>query len=217
MQQIITLVKKEFTLEFRNKANLNGVLLYILSTVFISYLTFKQITTPATWNALFWIIILFAGINAMAKSFMGESKGRNLYTYSIASPRNVIMAKLLYNMCFMLCIAFVGYAFFSLFIGNIVQNQPLFIFCLFLGSIGISGCLTFIAAISAKAGNNTGLMAVLSFPVLMPLLITIIKISKNGIDGIDFSLNLSYLLVLLLLNIIILLLSYLLFPYLWKE
>lgn len=216
-KELKALLTKEIKLEFRNKYALNGILLYVISTVFVSYLSFKQIVNPTTWNALFWTIMLFASINAVSKSFMQDSKGILLYYYTLASPQAIILSKIIYNSILMLCISLICYFFFSVFIGNIVQNQVLFISTLALGSIGISSILTLISAIAAKTNNNFSLMAVLSFPILVPLLITLIKVSKDAVDGLDFSITYKYLLVLSALDLIVLALSYMLFPYLWRD
>ena len=92
--QVKNLIIKEITLEWRSKYALNGILLYVVSTVFVCFLSFKS-TPPLVWNALFWIIMLFAAINAIAKSFMQESKGRLLYYYQLASPVAIILSKII--------------------------------------------------------------------------------------------------------------------------
>src|SRR6185369_8719205 len=97
IQQVKHLFIKEFSLELRQKYAINGILLYVISTIFISYLSFKKIVNPTTWNTLFWIIMLFAAVNAASKSFIQETKGRLLYLYTIASPQAVILSKILYN------------------------------------------------------------------------------------------------------------------------
>jgi heme exporter protein B len=216
-KELKALLGKEIKLEFRHKYALNGILLYVISTVFVSYLSFKQIVDPPTWNALFWIIMLFASINAVSKSFMQDGHGIQLYYYTLASPQAIILSKIIYNSLLMLCISFLCYTAYSLFIGNIVQNQVLFISCLSLGSVGISSILTLVSAIAAKTNNNFSLMAVLSFPIMVPLLLTLMKVSKDAVDGLDFSVTYKYLLVLGLLDVIVLALSYMLFPYLWKD
>jgi hypothetical protein len=43
------------------------------------------------WNSLYWIIILFSAVNAVAKSFVQEHQGRQLYYYMIASPEAIIL------------------------------------------------------------------------------------------------------------------------------
>ncbi|MFL5762841.1 MAG: heme exporter protein CcmB [Bacteroidia bacterium] len=207
---------KELKLEMRNKYALGGILLYVVSTVFVSYLSFKKIVTPATWNALFWIILLFASINAVAKSFIGESRGRLLYLYTLVSPQAVIISRILYNSLLLLVLSGLCLGAYTLFIGNIIQDLPLFLVTLFCGTVGFSSLLTMVSAIASKAGNNFTLMAILSFPIMIPLLMVLIKLSKNAIDGLE-RWDLNYLAVLLFLNVIITALSYLLFRYLWRD
>ncbi len=214
--QITNLILKELRLELRNKYALGGILLYVVSTVFISYLSFKKIVTPATWNALFWIILLFASINAIAKSFITETKGRLLYLYTLTSPQAVILSKIIYNSLLLLVLSGLCLSAYTLFIGNIIQDLPLFLLTLVLGSFGFSSLLTMVSAIASKAGNNFTLMAILSFPIIIPLLMVLIKLSKNAIDGLE-QWDLSYVGILLLLNLIIITLSYLLFRYLWRD
>ncbi len=215
-KQIKYLIIKELKLEMRNKYALGGILLYVVSTVFVSYLSFKKIVTPATWNALFWIILLFASINAIAKSFIGETRGKLLYMYTLASPQAVILSKIIYNSVLLLVLSGLCLLTYTLFIGNLIQDLPLFLITLLLGSFGFSSLLTMVSAIASKAGNNFTLMAILSFPIMIPLLMVLIKLSKNAIDGLE-RWDINYLLVLMFLNFIIVALSYLLFRYLWRD
>lgn len=217
MKEIKILLQKEIMMEWKQKYAFNGLLLYVVSTVFICYLSFKQIVDPPTWNALFWIILLFAAINAVAKSFMQESRGRQLYMYTIVSARAVIISKIIYNTLLMLVISIINLIFYSLFVGNMVQDLPMFIVGIVLGSAGFASVLTMISAIASKAGSNATLMAILSFPILIPMLITIIRFSKNAMDGLSASVNYQFMILLISLNILVVALSFLLFPYLWRE
>ena len=217
MQQILFLIDKEIKLEWKQKYAFNGILLYVGATVFICYLSFREIVDVPVWNALFWIIQLFAGVNAIAKSFLQESRGRALYYYIVADPRNVIISKIIYNFMLMMLLSVINYLFYSILIGNPVENIPMFFFTLVLGSMGLSSVLSLVSAIASKAGHGAALMPILSFPVLLPLLMTTIRLSKNSIDGLDWAVNQQFVIILLSLNILIIALGYLLFPYLWKE
>ena len=210
------LVAKEIKLEIRNKYTLGGVLLYVVSTIYISYLSFKQIINPPTWNALFWIILLFASVNAVAKSFISETKGRLLYLYTLTSPEAVILSKIIYNSLLLIVLSALCLFVYAVFIGNIIQDLPLFLVTLLLGSLGFSSLLTMVSAIVSKTNNNFTLMAILSFPIMLPLLIVLIKLSRNAIDGLE-NWDVNSLLILLFLNVIIIVLSYLLFRYLWRD
>lgn len=214
--QIKHLLIKELRLELRNKYALGGILLYVVSTVFVSYLSFKQIINVPTWNALFWIILLFASVNGVAKSFIGESRGRLLYLYTLVSPQAVILSKIIYNSLLLLVISGLCLLVYGLFVGYLVQDLPLFLLVLLLGSFGFSSLLTMVSAIASKTSNNFTLMAILSFPIMMPLLMVLLKLSKNAIDGLE-RWDLNYILVLMFINVIIVALSYLLFRYLWRD
>ena len=145
LKEIAVLIQKEITLEWRQKYALNGILLYVVSAVFITYLSVgaKQgnIGVP-TWNALYWIIILFSAVNAVAKSFVQEHQGRQLYYYMIASPEAIIISKIIYNTLLTLVLALLGYLVFSVILGNPVQDQGMFLLNLILGAVGFSSCMT---------------------------------------------------------------------------
>lgn len=220
LREIQTLLKKEFVLEWRQKNALYSLLLYVGSTVFICYLSFylkTQKIGSITWNALFWIILLFISINAIAKSFMAEKKERNFYYYYIASPEAIIISKIIYNALLMIFLAFTAFIAFSTILEINIQDKPIFLLNLFLGAIGFSNTLTLISGIVSKANNNGTLMAILSIPVMIPILLVLIKISFHAIDGLQRSLIYEKLMILGAINLILVTLSFLLFPYLWKS
>jgi heme exporter protein B len=88
---------------------------------------------------------------------------------------------------------------------------------LMLASLGFSAVLTLMSAIASKAENNFTLMSVLSFPVLIPVLVLVLRISKQAIDGLSWSVSYDFLMILGSINVICLVLSVLLFPYLWRS
>ncbi len=204
-------------LEWRSKAAFGGVLLYVVSTIFVAYLSFKEVVEVPVWNALLWIILLFAATSAIARSFSEETKGKQLYMYTLASPQSIVISKIVYNALSVSVLSVLCYVIYSLLIGNLVQNQLMFFIALLLGAIGFSSTLTLISAIASQTDNNLTLMSILGFPIILPLLITLLTFSKNAIDGIAWSVNFKYIGVLLLLNLIVVTLSYLLFPYLWRD
>ena len=97
LKEIAALLQKELLIEWRQRYALGGMFLYVVTTVFVCFLSFKNIIETSTWNALFWIIILFASVNASAKSFLQESKGRLLYYYTLCSPQAFVLSKIIYN------------------------------------------------------------------------------------------------------------------------
>ena len=220
LKEVKSLLFKELLLELRQKYAINGILLYTLSTIFICYLSFNIKNTGIshlTWNALFWIIMLFSATSAIAKSFVQENQNRMLYYYTLVSPQGVILSKIIYNVFLIWFLSLVAIILFSLVLGNPVEDFGLFALNLMLGSLGLSTTLTMVSAIASKAGNNGILMAILSFPIMIPIILMVIKLSKNAIDGIARSESVDELITLGGINLIVGTLAYMLFPYLWRS
>ncbi len=220
MKEIKALINKEIQLELRQRYAINGMLLYIVSTVYICYLSFKLKSNDIdkiTWNTLFWIILLFTAVNAIAKSFTQERYGRLLYYYTLANPVSIILSKIIYNALLMLVLGLVGFGVYAIIMGNPVDDIGLYVVSIVLGAIGFASTLTMIAGIASKAENSATLMAILSFPVILPMLIMLIKISKNAMDGLERGSSMDEVLTLLAIDAIVLVLSVLLFPYLWRS
>jgi len=217
---ILLLLQKELKLELRRNAVLSGISLYLISLIFICYLTFslqQNSISPATWSALFWLTILFSVVNSVAKSFIGEKKGTFIYYYMIATPQSIVLSKIIYNTCLCLALSLTAFLLFSIFIHSPIEDQVLFLVTLFLTSFGFSAALTLISGIASKANNSNILMAVLSFPVVIGILLLSIKITKNAVDGLERAASLDELVNLLAINCILTALSYLLFPYIWRS
>ena len=209
-KSIITLLKKDMLLEFRQQYTFFGILLYIASTTFVIYLTMGQ-PDDKVWNGLFWITLLFICINTVARSFLQEGRGRMLYFYTIASPIHFIFSKLIYNsllMCFMSGLSLLC---------NPLQHSLLFFGLSCLGGISLSLVFSFLAAIASKAQQPSAIMAILGFPLIIPQLMLLMKIANIAFADIVQN-GLPQLVGLLCgFDIMIVALSYILFPFLWKE
>lgn len=214
--QVIALLRKDLVTEWRMRYAVNGILLHVISSVFLVFLSVKVMNAP-TWNALFWLILLFTSVSAVAKGFVGEHKGRSLYFYGITSPQVIIVSKIIYNSLFMVLIACICFVVYITLLGNMAEFMGYYVLIMLLGCLGFSTTFTLLSSIASKSGNGHLLMPVLSFPIIIPILLVLIKASKKAMDGLDPSLLLPDLLVLLALNSIVIALSYVLFPYLWKE
>jgi heme exporter protein B len=220
MQEVRALFQKELQLELRQKHTLAGIVLYVLSTVFVCYLALESLDSGRAWAGLIWITGLFTAFNAMQKTFLQEGNSVHLYLYTLAHPRSIILAKSLYNALLVAFLNLTSVFFFLLFFGGTAfehANIPQFLVGLFLGSTGLGVALTFVAGLAYKADNGIGLVAILGFPLLIPLLITIVRFTTHCLDGGSWEANSLQLLVLIVLNVASFLLALLLFPYLWRD
>jgi len=216
LNNIYTLLKKDILIEFRQQYTFFGVLLYIASTTFVIYLSMGQ-PEDKVWNGLFWVILLFICINAVARSFIQDGRGRMLYFYTIASPIQFIFSKLIYNSLLMILMSGLSLILFTILLGNPLEHGLLFFGIACLGGISLSLVFSFLAAIAAKASQPSAIMAILGFPLIIPQLLLLMKIANIAFSDIVQN-GLAQMIGLLCgFDIMIIALAYILFPFLWKD
>ena len=202
-------------LEVRQQYSFYGILLYISATIFVLFMALEE-PESRVWNGLFWVIQLFICINAVAKSFLQESRGRMLYFYSVASPTAFVLSKLLFNSLLMLVMSLLSLLLFTMFLGNPMQKIGQFIGLVLLGGWSLSLVFRILAAIAAKAQQNAAIMAVLGFPIIIPQLILLMRLSNAAFAPL-LTIPVSTVLLLIALDALIIVLAVILFPFLWKD
>ncbi len=217
IRHIHTLLKKDILLELRQQYTFYGVLLYVTSSIFLLYLAVEQ-PESNVWNGLFWMIQLFICVNAVAKSFLQETPGRMLYFYAIAGPQQFIIAKLVYNTLIMLIMSLTSLLLFRMLLGNPLVNFWQFTAIVCLGSISLSLVFTMLAAVAAKAQQQASLMAIMGFPIIIPQLLLLMRISKAGMGEAFQQGALPDMIWLLCgLDTLVIIMAVILFPFLWKD
>jgi heme exporter protein B len=216
MNQLLSLVKKDLLIEWRQKHTLFGVLLYVGATVFAIYIMNGQ-PEVKVWNALFWITQLFVAVNSVAKSFLQEHPNRFRYYFTIVRPSTFLLAKMLYSIVLMLGISLVSLLLFTIMLGNPLSQTAVFIGVTAAGSISLSAVFTFLSAIAARAQQNAALMAILGFPLVIPVLMMLKSLALSAISPVYQSGWWMLMLVVLALSIMVVILGLILFPFLWQE
>jgi len=215
-RHIWTLFRKDLLLEVRQQYTFYGVLLYVASTIFVLYLSMGEPEGPV-WKGLFWMIQLFICVNAVAKSFLQEGRGRLLYFYSIAGARDFILSKLLFNALLMLVMSLASLFLFMLMLGNPLSHPLSFLLLSCLGGVSLSLVFTFLAAIAARAQQSAALMAILGFPLIIPQLLLLNKASTIAFEDVLQS-GLGNMIVLIGgFDLMVIALAVVLFPFLWKD
>lgn len=216
MNKIAALFKKDLLLEIRQQYTFYGILLYVASTIFVLYLAMGQ-PEAFVWNGLFWMIQLFVCVNAVAKSFLQEGKGRMLYFYSIAGARDFIISKLLFNVLLMIVMSLLSLLLFQLLLGNPLEHSLKFFAVASFGGLGLSLVFTFLSAIAARAQQSAALMAILGFPLIIPQLLLLMRLSNTAFSDVLQGGYYQIVLLLAALDVLIITLAIILFPFLWKD
>jgi heme exporter protein B len=85
-----------------------------------------------------------------------------------------------------------------------------------LGGWSLSLVFTFLAAVAAKAQQNAAIMAILGFPIIVPQLLILMQVS-TAVFVTTIPVPVANILLLFGSDILVILLSIILFPFLWKD
>jgi len=214
------LFQKDLHSELRTRYAINSLAMFII--VAISVILFSignENISPGLTGGLFWVVIFFSAMSGLSRAFVSEEeRGTSLTLQLIASPATVFTGKLLFNMILVFLMNIIITLLYSmLFAEFIIQNYLLFFLTFIFGNIGIAISSTLIAAIIAKAGSKGTLYPVLSFPILLPLILTSVQLTSFSIDGIPISEAVFELAIVLCYDIIMISASYMLFDFIWKD
>lgn len=216
VKRVVQLIKKDLIVDWRQQNPITGILLYLGSTIFAAFMAFQGFVSLEVWNALFWIILLFTAINAISKSFIQEER-RAHYYFFLSKPSEIIWGKLIYSLLYLVAIAIISVIIYSILLGNPIANYSLFSLNLFLGCLGLSSAFTMISAIAFRTSNRSIMMAVLGFPVILPILILSISNSFKILDGYIWLQVQGNMVTLFSVDVIIIALTFILFPFIWKS
>lgn len=161
--------------------------------------------------------MLFAGINAVVKSFLQEKKETYLYYYTLFDPIDLIVAKLIYNFVFLCTLFIIILVFMTVFTGFPVRDMSLFACGSGFGIFGISVVFTFVSAISATDHASATLMSILALPLVLPIVLLLLKITATSVGLLtDTAIN-DDIFLLIGIDSILLGAMMLLFPTLWRS
>ncbi|GJQ62789.1 MAG: cytochrome C biogenesis protein CcmB [Melioribacteraceae bacterium] len=211
---------KDWKSELRTRYAINALAMFILVTISVILFSIGQekISEYLT-GGLLWVVIFFSAMSGLSRAFVSEEeRGTTLTLQLIASPSNIFSGKLIFNVLLVFLMNLViAFLFFILFESFVIKSTGLFWLSFLLGNLGIAVSSTIIAAIISKANSKGTLYPVLSFPILLPLILTLLELTKFAIDGETIGDSYVELFVLISYDVIMLTASYLLFDFIWKE
>jgi heme exporter protein B len=215
-----SLFRKDWRSEMRTRYAINALAMFILVTISVILFSIgNENISEFLTGGLLWVVIFFSAMSGLSRAFVSEEeRGTTLTLQLIAAPSTIFSGKLIFNLLlvFLMNIA-ITFLFTILFDSFIIQNWTLFLTAFILGNFGIGISSTIIAAIISKASSKGTLYPVLSFPILLPLILTLLELTKYAIDGKSLEDSLVEIAVLICYDVIMLTASYLLFDFIWKE
>ncbi len=216
----LAIVSKDVRSELRIRYAMSTLLMFVVTSVatILFALREDEVSTDVL-SGMFWVVIFFTAMSGLSRIFVSEEeRGTTMTLQLVASPSVVYFGKLIFNCGLTLALSLaVTILYLTVFPAFIIKSLAIFIVTIFLGSLGFSTAATIIAAVIAKANAKGTLYPVLSFPILIPLLMTVIKSTTYALDGEMFTTAMGEFQILVSYLMIMIAGSYLLFDYVWKE
>ncbi|MGD0037684.1 MAG: heme exporter protein CcmB [Bacteroidota bacterium] len=216
----LAIVSKDVHSELRTRYAMNALLMFVvISVTTILFALREDEVSTDVFSGMFWVVIFFTAMSGLSRIFVSEEeRGTTMTLQLVASPSIVYLGKLIFNCGLTIALSMaVTVLYLVVFPAFIIKSWAIFLLTIFLGSLGFAAAATIIAAIIAKANTKGTLYPVLSFPILIPLLMTVMKSTARALDGEMFTAALGEFQILASYLLIMVAGSYLLFDYVWKE
>lgn len=185
-QAIFAVFKKDFMLEMRTRYALNTMLAFTGSALLLILFTLRaQQLDPTPKSGLVWIIILFAAMAGMARSFVQETDQKTwLLLHIHGSASDVYTGKLLYNFLFLLTLNLFTFVLYLLMMNLMIVNLFYLISGVVFGALGLAAVTTLTSAMISRADRRGAVFSVLSIPLLVPLLLILTRVTRVAlVDG----------------------------------
>ena len=220
IKKFLAVFMKDIRSEFRTRYSISAITLFILTTIVMIAFSITSTKVNAELTAgLLWVILFFGAMTGLSKSFVSEEERQTSFLLKITSnSASVYFGKLFFNIVLCLTLNIVSVMLFFLFIGYVgISSFGVFAMSILLGSLGIASGTTIISAIIARANTKGALFPVLSFPILLPLIILGIELTKASFEGVSFANAQNNLMLIIAYCGILITVSYLFFDYVWED
>ncbi len=169
-------------------------------------------------SGLLWIVIFFAAISGLARVFIKEEEKETSFALKLSiDPISIFIGKLFFNLTLTFFVNIFIFILYILITNFDIKNFPAFVIILILGNLGLVSASTIIAAIISKANTKGTLYPVLAFPVMLPLLITVINATKLASSGASTGEMFNEYQILFSYSVVVITVSLLLFKFVWED
>jgi heme exporter protein B len=214
------LVWKDLVQEWRSRDVLTSMFAFAVLSLFIfNYaLDLSPIDRAEIAPGLIWVVMVFAGTLGLNRSFAAEQDQGSFEGLMMAVPELsvIYLAKMITNLLMMFGLAILVIPIYSL-----LYNQSLFDLRFFgilmLGAWGYSAAGTLISSMTVQTRMRDLLLPVLLFPLLLPVNMAVVKSGSAIIAASSVPEFQSWINLLLVYDVIMTVVSIMVFEYVIRE
>jgi heme exporter protein B len=217
--EALAVFAKEWRCEFRTRYALNTLGLFAFTTLVVVSVSLGPLGVSvsqgtAVLPVLLWVILLFSAAAGLPRAFVQEEETQTATALRLAAtPSALFCGKLLYGLTLTLALEALVTPVFVAMTSLDVKSPLLLAAVLAAGGYGLAAGSTLVAAIIAQARSKGTLFSVLAFPVLLPLLLIAVELSRRAVAGDSADVAL---LQLLLYDGSVTVAGFMLFPVVWN-
>lgn len=169
--------------ELRSRYAINTVLAFVGAALLLILFSLKADQLPPTpKSGLIWIVILFAALSSLSRSFVTETERQTFDLLRIhGKSTEVFTGKLIYNFAFTLAVNICTFTAYIFLLGMPVADSVALVLTLLLGTLGLSAVATMLAAIVSQADRKGAIFSVLGIPLLFPLILILVRTTKAAL------------------------------------
>jgi heme exporter protein B len=220
-QKVLAIVSKDITAELRTKEMMSAMFVFSLLVIFIFNFAFDLRAQNAATLApgVLWVAIAFAGMLGLGRSFIIERDRGSLEGLLLAPvDRSAIyFGKLIGNVLFIATTEIVILPLFIIFFNLSIAIIPALVGVVILGTIGFAGVGTLFSAMVIHTRARDVLLPILLFPVIVPVLLSAVRLTAGIIDGLPFADVQNWLALLVAFDLIFMAIAFILFEYIVEE
>ncbi|MGH7884498.1 MAG: heme exporter protein CcmB, partial [Thermodesulfobacteriota bacterium] len=208
--------------EFRSKEIFPTMLVFgiLILLIFNFAFEFRSEITPNTVAAILWITFIFTGLLSLSKSFAIEKENNALLSLILTPTDKIYIytGKLLSNFILIFLMELIITAVFILFFNlDFLSSFFPVLGVVALGTVGFISIGTFFSSMALNTKLKELMLPVLTFPIIIPVIITSVKICSSILEGKELDYYKSSLQVLVTFDIIFVAACAVLFEYLIED
>lgn len=180
---------KDWRCELRTRAGLNAVGLFAISTLAVVGLALGPLGVASSERlsvlpTLLWVVLLFASAAGLPRAFAREEEMHTATALRLAAnPAALFAGKLLHALTLLLGIELLVVPLYLAMTQLPIAAPGRLVAALVAGGFGLAAGSTLVAAMVSQARGRGTLFAVLAFPVLVPLLLLAVELTRAAVAG----------------------------------
>lgn len=189
--EAVAVAAKDVAVEWRTRHGVYAAVLFaVLTVVTLGLATANTGLSPEGQAGVFWVALIFSAVTGLARGLVLEEEMGTADLLRLAGrPQAVLAGKMLFHCLLLGVTEAVLVPLGVLLLQMKVVDWPLLLAGLAVGSVGLAVCVTLSGALVARADSRGSLVAVLSLPVLIPLIGMAVMTTKASLGAADAALG----------------------------